>query len=259
MAFVLRPDQATVLCLWVLPARSSRPCRPGNGAGREEAGANAGGCPGAQRRVWEPLKPYLEGATTVFVSPDGLLTHFRWHAARPGPGTYLVEDLAIGYVSSRSDWWRRSPRRERPNPRAPGPARWPDGHRRHRLPGRPGARHRTHRHRPRPARGRLPARSSMHWPAPGRKCRVSPRAFRRGVPPAARDGLDRHGTTEGAVKQRLGPRWWYLHVATHGFFESPARVAAIWAGLKSDRFGLADMRSSEESASLALAPLLHWA
>ena len=26
------------------------------------------------RRVWEPLKPHLEGATTVLVAPDGALT-----------------------------------------------------------------------------------------------------------------------------------------------------------------------------------------
>ena len=44
---------------------------------------------------------------------------------------------------------------------------------------------------------------------------------------------------------------------THGFFESPAGVAAIRAGLKSDSPGLAGFVTSEESASLALAPLLH--
>jgi CHAT domain-containing protein len=63
--------------------------------------------------------------------------------------------------------------------------------------------------------------------------------------------------TEGAVKKQLGQHWRYLHLATHGFFESPARVAAIRAGLKSDDFGLQGLESSEESASLALAPLLH--
>ena len=63
--------------------------------------------------------------------------------------------------------------------------------------------------------------------------------------------------TEAAVKQQLGRHWRHLHLATHGFFESPARVAAMRAGLKSDGFGLAGVGSSEESASLALAPLLH--
>jgi tetratricopeptide (TPR) repeat protein len=54
-----------------------------------------------RRRIWDPLKPHLEGATTVLVSPDGALTQFPL-AALPGnrPGTYLLEDRAIGYVSS---------------------------------------------------------------------------------------------------------------------------------------------------------------
>jgi CHAT domain-containing protein len=63
--------------------------------------------------------------------------------------------------------------------------------------------------------------------------------------------------TEAAVKQELGHHWRYLHLATHGFFESPARVAAMRAGLKPDEFGLASAAGSQESASLALAPLLH--
>ncbi len=63
--------------------------------------------------------------------------------------------------------------------------------------------------------------------------------------------------TEAAVKQQLGRHWRHLHLATHGFFESPARVAAIRAGLKSDELSLAGVGSSEESASLALSPLLH--
>jgi CHAT domain-containing protein len=63
--------------------------------------------------------------------------------------------------------------------------------------------------------------------------------------------------TEAAVKQQLVRHWRHLHLATHGFFESPARVAAIRAGLKWDGFGLAGVGSSEESASLALSPLLH--
>jgi CHAT domain-containing protein len=65
--------------------------------------------------------------------------------------------------------------------------------------------------------------------------------------------------TESAVKQLLGRRWRHLHLATHGFFESPARVAALRAGVNPNGSGLADAQSSkeEESASLALTPLLH--
>ena len=62
--------------------------------------------------------------------------------------------------------------------------------------------------------------------------------------------------TEGAVKHRLGQHWRYLHLATHGFFESPARVAALRAGLNSDSVA-AGTGGSEESPSSVLAPLLH--
>jgi len=53
------------------------------------------------RLVWEPLRPHLEGARTVLVAPNGALVRFPF-AALPGnrPGSYLVEDLAIGYVVS---------------------------------------------------------------------------------------------------------------------------------------------------------------
>ena len=53
------------------------------------------------RRVWEPLKPHLQGTTTVLVAPPGALTYFPL-AALPGhrAGTYLIEDISIGYVSS---------------------------------------------------------------------------------------------------------------------------------------------------------------
>ncbi len=89
-------------CRWVLPGRSTRRCGPGDGPwsrGTPEPMQTA--ALELSRRVWEPLKPHLEGATTVLVAPDGPLTGFPL-AALPGhrPGTYLVEDLAIGYVSS---------------------------------------------------------------------------------------------------------------------------------------------------------------
>ncbi len=53
------------------------------------------------RRVWEPLRPHLGDARTVLIAPDGSLSFFPF-AALPGrrPGSYLIEDLAIGYVAS---------------------------------------------------------------------------------------------------------------------------------------------------------------
>jgi CHAT domain-containing protein len=53
-----------------------------------------------RQRVWEPLEQYLEGITTVLVSPDGALARMPL-AALPGkgPGSYLIEERAIAVVA----------------------------------------------------------------------------------------------------------------------------------------------------------------
>ena len=212
------------------------------------------------RRVWEPFKPHLEGATTVLVAPDGALMQFPL-AALPGhrPGTYLLEDLAIGYVSSahRLVQMLAAPSEAKPKStedKAAGLLAI-GGIDYQADPG-----------------GAAPTEAA---PTPGVLLAESQRAgFRAlaGTEPEVRGiaelfdaafpkqhalVLTGAAPTEEAVKQQLGQHRRYLHLATHGFFESPARVAAVRAGLKSDGFVLAGVGSSEESASLALTPLLH--
>jgi CHAT domain-containing protein/tetratricopeptide (TPR) repeat protein len=52
-----------------------------------------------KKLVWAPTEKYLDGAKVVLVSPDGVLGALPW-AALPGakPGTYLIEDWAVGVV-----------------------------------------------------------------------------------------------------------------------------------------------------------------
>ncbi len=69
---------------------------------RETYGATSGSAdPGRdlRERIWKPLEPYLSGATTVFVSPDGSFCLFPL-AALPGskPDTYLIEERNIVLV-----------------------------------------------------------------------------------------------------------------------------------------------------------------
>ena len=49
--------------------------------------------------IWDKLDSHLAGAKIVLVSPDGITARFPW-SAMPGkePGTYLIEDVAIGVV-----------------------------------------------------------------------------------------------------------------------------------------------------------------
>jgi CHAT domain-containing protein len=51
-------------------------------------------------RLWQPLEKALAGMTTVLISPDGVLGQIPF-AALPGrkPGTYLIEEVAIGFTA----------------------------------------------------------------------------------------------------------------------------------------------------------------
>ena len=54
-----------------------------------------------ERLLWQRHSTHLGGCRTILVAPDGALAFFPF-AALPGsrPGSYLVEDLTIGYVAS---------------------------------------------------------------------------------------------------------------------------------------------------------------
>jgi tetratricopeptide (TPR) repeat protein len=102
LAFVQRQGRPVAL----IPLGAIQPIDAAVLAWRRALGAHHSQTLGAaaaelHRRVWEPLRPHLAGARTVLIAPDGALVGLPF-AALPGsrPGSYLVEDLAIGYVSS---------------------------------------------------------------------------------------------------------------------------------------------------------------
>ena len=207
------------------------------------------------RRVWEPVRPHLGDARTVLVAPDGALVRLQF-AALPGrrPGTYLVEELALGYVASGRHAataladpagpagrgllavgdvdFRADPGRARPDgPPAGAPAP--------RVVQRAGF-------RPLPATG----------PEARRACDLFHAAF--ADQPA--EPLTGAAPTEAELKRRLdGGRWRVVHLATHGFFESPARVAALRAAARREEpFALPSQAAEdrEEDLAFALTPLL---
>src|SRR5262249_55807506 len=100
-AFVVRPDRPLVQVLlgpvqpvadaldrWRTAVQRKSPVTKPDGAGAE-----------LRRLVWQPLEKELQGAQTVLVAPDGVLTRLPF-AALPGrkPGTYLIEDVAVAVV-----------------------------------------------------------------------------------------------------------------------------------------------------------------
>jgi tetratricopeptide (TPR) repeat protein/CHAT domain-containing protein len=208
------------------------------------------------RRVWEPLRTYLSGLKTVLVAPDGMLMYFPL-AALPGhrPGTYLIEDLAIGYVASGRD--------------AAATFAAPAG----------------------PPAGGLLAAGDIDFQAdPGRAATgLAGRPALALVPEGQRAGFDRlPGTraeavlardlfrrafadqpavlltgaepTEAAVKARLdGGHWRAVHLGTHGFSEPPQRVAALLAGVRPGLPSAAAVpreTGPDEALALSLAPFL---
>jgi CHAT domain-containing protein len=72
--------------------------------------------------------------------------------------------------------------------------------------------------------------------------------------------LTRAEPTEATIKQRLdGGHWRVVHLGTHGFFESPARVAALRAAvLREDpsALPLKPAKPGEDELDFALTPLL---
>jgi CHAT domain-containing protein len=158
------------------------------------------------RRVWQPLRPHLRNAKVVLISPDGPLCGLPF-AALPGrrPRTYLVEEVALGYVTSGRQLLeleaarhnRRSqglltvgglPYGQAPAAAAPAGGSWPE------LPG-------TGLEAQRVAA--LFRRAVPREPAPRQLqgAAVDAAALKRELPPAA----------------KASPR--YLHLATHAFFE----------------------------------------
>ena len=152
VAFVLRRGQAPVL----VPLGASRPIDEAVRAWRQ---ALVAGTPEPMqaaaelsRRVWEPLRPHLDGATTVLVAPDGaLVTSPSPRCPGTGPAPTWSKTWPSATSARRTGWSRRSPRRVRPSPRAPRPtppACWPSAA----STSRP-----TPAARLRPSRHRLPA------------------------------------------------------------------------------------------------------
>jgi CHAT domain-containing protein/tetratricopeptide (TPR) repeat protein len=184
---------------------------------RQRAGTTGSPDQGADlaRLLWQPLRPHLEGVRTVLIAPDGPLYAMPF-AGLPGsrPGTYLVEEIAVNYVTSGHHCVALH---HRPNaPRAHGLLAVGGLDYGHLEPAEPGE-------------DSPPFRRSRWAALPGARLEVEriARAFRDAFPqepsPCLLTGSD---TNADVLKRRLQPeppasRWRYVHVATHAFFETP--------------------------------------
>jgi CHAT domain-containing protein len=163
-----------------------------------------------RRRLWQPLQKHLGGATTVLVAPDGPVSGLPL-AALPGskPGSFLIaEEVSLGYVTSGRHLLELDADTSRP-----------------------------------PSAGLL-ALGGLSYGQPVKKDdQLKPRAqdlpgthleverllqsyreyFPKGRQPVLLRGADVDAVRlkEELTPVKDHPRWRYLHLATHGFFENP--------------------------------------
>jgi CHAT domain-containing protein/Tfp pilus assembly protein PilF len=255
LAFVVRRGRPVAL-VHLGDARaieeSVRSCRRAiearQGGALQRATAELGG------RVWEPLRPQLGDARTVLIAPDGWLSYFPF-AALPGsrPGSYLIEDLAISYVGSGRAAVEALTEPQGSSGRgllAVGDVDFQAD------PGQPGPATRP------PLGLSAVAQRGGFRPLPGtgpeaRRARELFQAAFAGQPTELLTGAE---PTEAAIKGRLdGGHWRVVHLGTHGFFETPARVAALRAQLRREdpsALALKATKQGEDDPDFALTPML---
>jgi CHAT domain-containing protein/tetratricopeptide (TPR) repeat protein len=183
--------------------------------------------------VWQPLAKHLGDARTVLLAPDGRLA-FVPFAALPGskPGTYLVEEVTLGYVTSgRHLLELAADAADRPGSDGLlalggldyGPR--PAGSMAVAIKDDPRGMERGHDVNP-----YLFLKSAFWKPLPGTRSeaenivRVYSDRYRDGRAPLLLSGTD---ADTDRLRRELTPtkgtsRWRYLHLATHGYFQPPS-------------------------------------
>jgi CHAT domain-containing protein/lipopolysaccharide biosynthesis regulator YciM len=167
-----------------------------------------------RRLLWLPVEKHLKDGQAVLIAPDGMLCSLPL-AALPGskPGSYLVEERAIGYVTSGRHLLEVTDTGEhRPvdGLLSVGGLAYGKGERR--LPASSGI-------------PRLPACADL----PGTRLEIERvNGLYRDTFPAGRASRQLDGNTcdkaafQAALRpEKDHPRWRYLHLATHGYFERP--------------------------------------
>jgi len=204
------------------------------------------------RRVWGPLRSHLVDAHTVLIAADGALMYFPF-AALPGskPASYLIEDVALGYVASGRSAIEALAGQDGPPARgllAIGDVDFQA------EPGRSAP----------PVPGVIASPLVAHrggfqpLPGTGPEARLARDLFLATFIGQPADLLTGPAPTEGEIKRRLdGGRLRLVHLGTHGFFESPARIAALRAAVRHE--GLVAMMPNpvrDDDHAFDLAPLL---
>jgi CHAT domain-containing protein/tetratricopeptide (TPR) repeat protein len=192
-----------------------------------------------KQRLWTPLKKSLEGATTVLISPDGVLNQIPL-AALPGekPGTYLIEELTLVNVPVPRllPFLLKGPKQRRPqqlpgdqslllvgNVKYGGDPGRPDGVM---VAGRSAVRGSD--------RGDL---AFAELPGFVTESTTIQQSFQHEFRGGDLKMLGREKATEAAFRD-AAPHYRYLHLATHGFFAPREVVSALSPSAENAESGL---------------------
>jgi len=164
-----------------------------------------------RRLVWEPLRPHLDGVSTVLVSPDGALAWIPW-GALPGdtPGQVLLEErrLVLVPVPQLLPELLAGQQPAEPSLLALGSVAYDED---------PGAVVSIAASRAAPRSGGDGRLSFSVLDGTGPEIEKLAAGFRQAFP-EQRVELLRGGSASEARFRADAPRYRYLHLATHGFF-----------------------------------------
>jgi CHAT domain-containing protein len=249
LAFVLRPGEgpvlvqlgasdpiATALQAWRQPITTIPPAPLDQKAAEQ-----------LTKVLWQPLRQHLGDARTVLISPDGVLCGLPF-AALPGskPGSFLLEEVAIGYLTSGKHLL------ETADPRLPGEGLLALGG----LdfgkadPARP-----TEGVLPRFAPWSYLGGSRLELEQVEHSWRQS---FPKGREPQRLSGpdIDKSRLQRELAVSKDSPRWRYLHLATHGFFTPPELQPERVVPERGDLFTLEQSRLTYQRNPLLLSGLV---
>jgi CHAT domain-containing protein len=188
-----------------------------------------------RRLLWQPIRPHLGESRVVLIAPDGPLARFPF-AALPGqqPGSFLMEELTIGYVSSARQLADLAHRDDPPT--APAGLLGLGGLDFDNIPGG------NNPFPPLPGTGLEAERALALFAG---RFPDQPKALLRGAEP-----------TPDKIRTELKRRYAYLHLATHGFFESPDRLARLLHAARQADRDLSPTQRQAQADVLDLLPLL---
>ncbi|MEX0613138.1 MAG: CHAT domain-containing tetratricopeptide repeat protein, partial [Pirellulales bacterium] len=184
------------------------------GGGRSGNQPAAGELPPQQflrEQIWLPLEEHLQGAETVLLSPDGLVSRIPL-AALPGkmPGTYLLHEMSLAVIPVPQELPRLlESRPATATPDAPSMLLVGDVD-----------------FEADPGRVAIAKAAFKPLPGTGREVEVIGRLYQDRFATDKPQELRGPAATEAAFRAQA-PRHRYVHVATHGFFADEATPTAL--------------------------------